>query len=80
MKLPRQEENAPAGAPLSLNEKTVGRLLRRPAVLAKALWRRASGTLPVAELARVQASCKPELWRVQLRVSYFLPLAYNLAA
>jgi hypothetical protein len=37
MKLPRQEENAPAGAPLSLNEKTVGRLLRRPAVLAKAL-------------------------------------------
>jgi hypothetical protein len=32
MKLPRQEEGAQDGAPLSLNEKTVGRLLRRPAV------------------------------------------------
>ena len=40
-----------------------------------AFRRPARRTLPVAELARVQFSVIPELWRVQLRVSYFLPLA-----
>jgi hypothetical protein len=57
---------------------TIWKNMGRPATQQtsrEGVRRRASGTLPVAELARVQASCKPELWRVQLRVSYFLPLA-----
>jgi hypothetical protein len=41
------------------------------------VWRAAGNSLPAAELARVQVYTMPELWRVQLRVEFHLPVAYR---